>query len=130
MSTIKFPLDFKPGLGYSPNSGPPVGGWPMLQGSGFYDQSLKSVLPNFGRSRKKKFSRTFGYPLLNTPSTTLDLKNFPQYPSGPSNIPGGDGGVFLQGMPGFQAYWGYGKKKKKSKKSKKSKKKSYKLKKR
>jgi hypothetical protein len=138
MSNIKFPLEFKPGLGYSHNSGPPVGGWEMTPGSGFYGQSLNSILPaptvprpNYGFGSKKrrrkskrksvkksrrKLRRKFGFPLMNIPQGILDMKSFPKYPVGPGNTSGGTGGVFLQGMPNFQSYWGFGRKRRTSKK--------------
>jgi len=176
--SIKFPLNFQKGLGYSPASAGPVGGLGMTYGTSFYGQPLNSILPKigsnptnshfFGRSRspsrspspreinwisandffnspKKRRSRTyrktprvrvkkskhsrdylikklnnsFGYPLMNQPNATIDMNTFPDYPVGPGDTPGGNGGVWLQGMPGFDSYWGFGKKRR-SQKIKKS----------
>ena len=117
---VKFPLNFQTGLGYSPNSGPPQGGWENTPGTQFYQMPLYSILPNgstptsnqhfFGRPRPPKIKpRYFGYPLMNQPSSTLDMQMFPAYPVGPGDTSGGDGGQFLQGLPSFQQYWGFGK---------------------
>lgn len=145
MSNIKFPLEFKPGLGYSHNSGPPVGGWEMTTGSGFYGQSLDSILPaptvprptyGFGSKKrrrksriktmkksKRKLKRKFGYPLTNIPQGNLDMKSFPKYPVGLGNTPGGTGGVWLQsGAVNHNSFWGFGKKRRTSKKYKSNKK--------
>jgi len=89
----------------------------MSPGTQFYEQPFSSLLPklvgkgstpangHFFGTRKK---RRFGYPLMDRPSSKIDLQAFPRYPVGAGNTPGGDGGVFLQGMPGFQSYWGFG----------------------
>jgi hypothetical protein len=53
---------------------------------------------------------------MNRPSQNLNEVMFPRYPVGPGNTPGGDGGVWLQGMPGFQSYWGFGRRRRTSKK--------------
>jgi len=145
---IKFPLDFKTGLGYSPNSGPPQGGWPKLPGSNFYGQPLNSLLPNgstptsnmhfFGGHKRKRFPKQviimncnnkskgkrhkFGYPLMNQPSSSLNLQMFPRYPVGTGNTPGGSGGVFLQGMPTTNQYWGFGRRRRSRKSKRKSRK--------
>lgn len=126
-NNIKFPLNFKTGLGYSPNSGPPVGGWPAPPGEGFFGQPLSTVLPGvrlFGKKKKVNKSRHFGYPLMNTPSSELNMRTFPLPPVGNGDSIGGKGGVFLQGLPNFQSYWGFGKKSKRSKKSKRRSKRS------
>jgi hypothetical protein len=133
---VKFPLNFQPGLGYSNSSGPPQGGWPSNPGPGFYGQPMFSLLPSgFGIRRKsirrkkynkrksirRKKSRSFGncsYPLMNQPSSIIDMQTFPKYPVGPGNTLGGTGGVPLQGGPSFEQYWGFGKKT--SRKSRKS----------
>jgi hypothetical protein len=114
---IEFPLDFQPGLGYSPAAAGPVGGWSYTPGPGFFGkQPMNSLLPNgstptsnqhfFGKSKK---SRSFGYPLLNRPSESLNMQMFPRYPPGAGNTPGGSGGQFLQGLPSASQYWGFGK---------------------
>ena len=180
---VVFPLDIKPGLGMSPFSGPPQGGWGYTPGTQFYQMPLYSILPNgstptsnkhfFGtrsplsplrspasprrrsprretifiihrspkklkskpwnahsrppRAKKSKYrnyeqyarekkiltqmGRRFGYPLMNQPSSTIDMQMFPRYPVGDSNSSGGNSGVWLQGMPSFQQYWGFGTKK-------------------
>ncbi len=119
---IKFPLNFQTGLGWSPAAGPPVGGLGMTPGQGFYGQSLQSVLPNGSNptSNKHFFGRKkhFGYPLMNLPSSIIDEQMFPKFPVGKGDTSGGNGGVFLQGMPGFDSYWGFGKRR--SKRSKRS----------
>jgi len=65
MSKLLYPLSISPGLGYSPSSGPPVGGFPYNQGPGFFGQSMDSVMPirynEFGFGRKKSFGcNTYG----------------------------------------------------------------------
>lgn len=130
---VKFPMNFPAGLGYSPAGGPPVGGWSLTPGPGFYGkQPMDSLLPRlsgpgstprssthfFGRKK----SRSFGYPLMNRPSQEINERDFPRYPVGNGSSPGGDGGVWLQGMPGFQSYWGFGVKRRKSRKSRRVKK--------
>jgi len=109
------PLDFKTGLGYSPNSGPPVGGWSYNPVSTFFGDNLSAILPSgrtyFGRRRRRSFGNT-AYPLSNQPDPNIDMKTFPMTPVGSGNTSGGDGGVWLQGMPGFVSYWGYGSRKK------------------
>lgn len=151
MIEFKVPLDFnRPGVGYSNNSGPPVGGWNYNPVSNFFGEDLSKLLPSgrsfFGSKIKKRQSakrskkrskrqtkkrskrrskkqikrpksvrmkvkkmRCFGsskYPLLNLPNKTYDMQTFPLPPVGPGNTPGGDGGIWLQGMPSFNSYWG------------------------
>lgn len=100
---------FSTGLGYSPSSGPPVGGggYRNIPVTTFFGDDVQQLLPSqppvffFGRRR-------FGYPLSNLPSRTIDMQTFPKPPIGPGNTPGGNGGVWLQGMPSSQQYWGFG----------------------
>ncbi len=82
-------VNAKPGLGYSPNSGPPVGGWKNTPGTTFYGQPIQTILP-----------RGFGYPLTNRYNVPYPIS------MGRGNTPGGTGGVILQGMPNFQSWWG------------------------
>lgn len=97
-------MNYFPGLGYSPAGGPPVGGYGYTPGPGFFGkQPMDSLLP-----RRRSFGSD--YPLMNRPSAELNEAVFPRYPVGMGNTPGGDGGVWMQGMPGFQSYWGFGKK--------------------
>lgn len=131
MTNPAVPLDFKTGLGYSPNSGPPVGGWSYQPVSTFFGDNLNQLLPSGrtyfgGKRRRRRFSnnpkkKRFGnpaYPLSNQPNPSIDMKTFPLPPIGPGLTPGGDGGVWLQGMPNFDSYWAYGKSKKRSSKRK------------
>jgi hypothetical protein len=102
---------FVPGFGYGPAAAGPTGGWSYTPGPGFFGkQSMQSILPNLSKNNLK-FGRRFGssYPLMNQPSFSLNETTFPRFPVGPGNTPGGDGGVFLQGMPSFQQYWGFSK---------------------
>ena len=124
MTDPAVPLDFKKGLGYSPNSGPPVGGWEYMPVSSFYGDPLRELLPSgrsyFGR-RSRRFSNST-YPLANQPNPNIDMKTFPLTPTGPGLTSGGTGGVWLQGMPNFNSYWGYGSKKRRKSRRKRSKK--------
>jgi hypothetical protein len=129
---VKFPMNFPAGLGYSPAAAGPVGGWSNTPGPGFFGkQPMDSLLPRLtglgSTPRGGRFfgSRNFGYPLMNRPSANLNEQMFPRYPVGNGSSPGGDGGVWLQGMPGFQSYWGFGNKRRRSRrKSRRSKRKS------
>ena len=147
MSKLLYPLSISPGLGYSPSSGPPVGGFPYNQGPGFFGQSMDSVMPirynEFGFGRKKSFgcntyggkkkrtnsfgkrTNSFGYPLMNQPSKTLNESRFPRYPSGPGNTPGGTSVSVFPSMPNTGQYWAYGKPRNRRSKIKKSRRKSH-----
>lgn len=124
----------KTGLGWSPSSAGPVGGWDNTPGSNFYQQPLDSLLPrlsgpgsnptNFGKSKKKKKKsksktkkgykrqskrkqkRRFGYNLMNEPSRTINESVFPNNPVGPSDTSGGLSGTWLMGLPNFNSFWG------------------------
>lgn len=139
MSKIEFKLSdtFRPGLGYSPAAAGPVGGWSYTPGPGFFDkQPMNSILPRltgpgskptnghfFGKGRKGR-RRSFGYPLMNTPSSEINMQMFPRYPVGPGNTPGGlNGSTWFPSLPGINQYWGFGNKRK-SKKTRKPKRKS------
>ena len=106
---------FTKGLGYSPASGPSVGGpVAMLPAGNFYGFNLSDILPNYLPPRSNKFGNK------------VNLVAFPglgAFPGevGPGNTPGGLGGVngpILYGtntLLGFQA--SYGKRKRKSRKT-------------
>lgn len=60
-SGLKVPLNYKPGLGYSPASGPPMGGqWmqasPEIYSSTFFGSNVKGLFPR--RFSKKKTKKT------------------------------------------------------------------------
>jgi hypothetical protein len=123
---IKFPMNFPSGLGYSPSAAGPVGGWSYTPGPGFFGkQPMYSLLPILSGPGSTPVNghffgrRAFGYPLMNNPSKELNQSMFPRYPVGKGDTFGGDGGVWLQGMPNFQSYWGFGRKhsRKRSRKS-------------
>ncbi len=128
MTDPAVPLNFKTGLGYSPNSGPPVGGWEYQPVSTFFGDPLNQLLPSgrtyFGRSRSRKGRRfsNRAYPLSNQPNPNIDMKTFPLTPIGPGTSSGGDGGVWMQGMPNFNSYWGYGKSRRRKSRRRKSRK--------
>jgi hypothetical protein len=109
LPSLKPPLGiyYNPGMGYSPAAAGPTGGWSYTPGPGFFgQQSMESLLPrSFGTVRRR---RSFGYPLMNRPSSEINMQMFPRYPVGVGSTPGGNGGVLLQGMPSFQQYWGFG----------------------
>ena len=67
MNEYKLPFEFTTGLGYSPSGGPPVGGALYTPGTGFFGQSIESILPNgsnptsdlhfFGKPRKVRHNK-------------------------------------------------------------------------
>lgn len=123
MTNPNVPFNFSKGLGYSPNSGPPVGGWNYNPVNTFFGEKLNLLLP-YGRNH-------FGNVLSNQTIKNVNMKIFPLSSIGKGNTPGGVGGPILQGGPiNAWTYYGYGKKVKKSRrktrKSRKSKRKSFK----
>lgn len=123
-SAIKGTPEYRPGLGYSPASGPKVGG-PIYPPGNFFEYDINDLLPT-GRKLSKFGSRG-----------DVNLRTFPQlgaYPGevGPGNTPGGLGGIngpILYGTNTLLArQMGYGRKRKsrkvkrKSRKSRKSRK--------
>lgn len=101
--------NFRPGLGYSPASGPSVGA-PLYLGKSFfgypipYDNNNNVRKASFGKGKKKKArrkrgrrrSRKYGYALH--PPAGYDPVIFPRvggftYELGPGTSPGGIGGI-------------------------------------
>jgi hypothetical protein len=112
-SGIEVPLNFKPGEGYSPGSGPPIGGFGNMPMSTFFGEDLSDLLP------KGIGKRSFGiskYPLSNQANPELDMQMFPDSPVGPGDTVGGQGGVFRQGMPSTEQYF-FGTRKSRTRKS-------------
>jgi hypothetical protein len=126
--SLKGTPDYTVGLGYSPASGPKVGG-PIMPPGNFYQYNVNDLLPKkginfgfgFGNSYlpKQQYEGSAGYNPVAFPS----LGGF-RNEVGPGNTPGGQGGVNgpLYYLPAPLGYWNYfGKPKRKYSKKKKTK---------
>jgi hypothetical protein len=124
--SLKGTPDYTVGLGYSPATGPRVGG-PIMPPGNFFEYPVNDLLPKKGVN----FGFGFGNSYLPKPGeyNPVAFPNLGGFRNevGPGNTPGGQGGVNgpLVYLPAPLKYWNYfGKPKSKTKSKKRTKKKS------
>ena len=108
---------YSEGLGYSPSTGPGIGG-PIIGPGNFYQYNINDLLPtNRGFGFGKSHYNPVAFPNLGGFANEI----------GPGNTPGGEGGVngpwlYTQPLTYFNYSFGKSKKTKKSRKRRKSRK--------